>query len=43
MRRAVVGGADVAYLVLACWLFSWIYGRAVRVGLIARYSAENVA
>lgn len=32
----------VAYLVLACWFFTLIFRRAVRVGLIARYSAENV-
>jgi ABC-2 type transport system permease protein len=31
------------YLVLACWLFTLIYRRAVRVGLIARYSAENIS
>jgi hypothetical protein len=28
---------------LACWLFTLIYRRAVRVGLIARYSAENIS
>jgi ABC-2 type transport system permease protein len=32
----------VVYLVLACWFFTLIFRRAVRVGLIARYSAENV-
>lgn len=42
---ALAGGAglDAAYLVLACWFFTRIYRRAVRTGLIARYSAESVA
>jgi ABC-2 type transport system permease protein len=29
-------------LVLACWLFGWVYRYAVKTGLIARYSAESV-
>jgi ABC-2 type transport system permease protein len=33
----------VLSLVLACWLFTLIHRRAVRVGLIARYSAENIS
>jgi ABC-2 type transport system permease protein len=37
------GVLAVLYLVLACWLFTLIYRRAVRVGLIARYSAENIS
>lgn len=31
------------YVVLACWYFSLTYRRAVRTGLIARYSAETVS
>ena len=43
MPALVQGGAlTVAYLALACWFFGWIHRRAIRVGLIARYSAENV-
>jgi ABC-2 type transport system permease protein len=40
---AVGGGLSVAYLLLACLLFSAIYRYAIRTGLIARYSAESVA
>jgi ABC-2 type transport system permease protein len=55
MRRVVTGGAASAaaltwaaflaalYLVLACWFFARTYRYAVRTGLIARYSAENVS
>jgi ABC-2 type transport system permease protein len=32
----------VAYVALACWGFTSVYRRAVRTGLIARYSAESV-
>ena len=32
----------VLYILLACWYFATIYRHAVRTGLIARYSAENV-
>ena len=40
----LLGGVlAVLYLALACWLFTLIYRRAVRVGLIARYSAENIS
>lgn len=31
------------YLVLACWYFAHVYRRAVRTGLLARYSAESVS
>jgi ABC-2 type transport system permease protein len=37
------GSLAVAYLFLACWFFTRIHRRAVRVGLIARYSAENLS
>jgi len=33
----------IGYLVLACLWFRAVYGRAVRTGLIARYSAESVS
>ncbi len=33
----------VLYVVAACWLFARIHRYAVRVGLIARYSAETVS
>jgi len=36
------GGLAIAYLALACWFFTRVHRRAVRVGLIARYSAENL-
>jgi ABC-2 type transport system permease protein len=54
VRRIVSGGtvsgttlaaaATLAglYLVLACWFFASVYHRAVRTGLIARYSAESL-
>ncbi len=37
------GALAAAYLVLSCWLFAAVYRNAVRAGLIARYSAENVS
>jgi ABC-2 type transport system permease protein len=55
MRRIVYGGAmpgsalagglclAAIYVVLAGWLFSRVYRRAVRTGLLARYSAESVS
>lgn len=55
VRRVVAGGqassaalawaASLAalYLVLACWFFARIHRYAVRVGLIARYSAESLS
>ena len=36
------GGLALVYVVLACWFFASVYRRAVRTGLIARYSAENI-
>jgi ABC-2 type transport system permease protein len=39
---AAAGGMAIAYLALAGWFFTHIYGYAVRTGLIARYSAESV-
>jgi ABC-2 type transport system permease protein len=33
----------LAYLALASWFFNHVYRQAVRSGLIARYSAENVS
>ena len=40
---AVGGGLSVLYVLLAGWVFSRVYRRAVRTGLIARYSAETVS
>jgi ABC-2 type transport system permease protein len=54
MRAIVAGGAvptadlvkggalAVSYLIIACWCFKRTYQHAVRTGLIARYSAENL-
>ncbi len=40
----VVGAAlAVVDVLLACWLFNAMYKRAVRSGLIARYSAESIS
>ena len=39
---ALGGGLAVIYVLLAGWVFSRVYQRAVRTGLIARYSAETV-
>lgn len=36
-------GLGVLYILLACLLFVRVYQRAVRTGLIARYSAETIA
>lgn len=36
-------GLSVGYILLACWAFTRTYRYAVRVGLIARYSAESVS
>jgi ABC-2 type transport system permease protein len=38
----LASGIALAYLLLAGWFFTHIYGYAVRTGLIARYSAESV-
>jgi ABC-2 type transport system permease protein len=42
---ALVRGGVLAalYVVLACWVFAWVFCYAVRTGLIARYSAESVS
>ncbi|MBU6508973.1 MAG: ABC transporter permease [Gammaproteobacteria bacterium] len=39
---AIGGGLAVFYVLLAGWTFTHVYRRAVRTGLIARYSAETV-
>jgi ABC-2 type transport system permease protein len=31
------------YILLAYWLFAWVFRNAVRTGLLARYSAESVS
>jgi ABC-2 type transport system permease protein len=36
-------GLALIYIVLACWFFERTYRRAVRTGLLARYSAEAVS
>jgi ABC-2 type transport system permease protein len=43
--EALFNGAALAVvdILLACWLFTRVYKRAVRIGLIARYSAESVS
>jgi ABC-2 type transport system permease protein len=47
-RSASVGGLAMGaglaaiFIVLACWYFRRVYRRAVRTGLIARYSAETL-
>ncbi|MDE2345872.1 MAG: ABC transporter permease, partial [Gammaproteobacteria bacterium] len=40
---AVGGGLALLYVALAGWTFMRVYRRAVRTGLIARYSAETVS
>jgi ABC-2 type transport system permease protein len=48
-RRADLGALSMAvvlaavYVLGACWIFAWVHRRAVRTGLIARYSAESVS
>jgi ABC-2 type transport system permease protein len=37
------GGLAVLYILGACWYFTRIYRRAVRTGLLARYSAESLS
>jgi ABC-2 type transport system permease protein len=37
------GALAIGYLVAACLVFAAVYRRAVRVGLIARYSAESLS
>ena len=36
-------GLAVFYILLACWFFAHVYKRAVKSGLIARYSAESLS
>jgi len=36
-------GLAVFYLLIATWLFARVHRRAIRVGLIARYSAETLS
>lgn len=55
MRKIVSGGSAspaalalgtglvMVYIAAACWYFASVYRRAVRTGLIARYSAESVS
>jgi ABC-2 type transport system permease protein len=55
MRAIVLGGAvsgpglfcgawlAVLYILLGCWFFKRTYQRAIRTGLIARYSAESIS
>ena len=42
-RLLLGGGLAVAYVGLAWLFFSRVYRRAIRTGLIARYSAETVS
>jgi ABC-2 type transport system permease protein len=37
------GGLALLYILLAGWVFTWVYGYVVRSGLIARYSAESLS
>jgi len=37
------GGLALLYILAACWIFVLTYKRAVRTGLIARYSAESLS
>jgi ABC-2 type transport system permease protein len=36
-------GLAVVYVLLACWFFTRVYRHAVRSGILARYSAENLS
>jgi ABC-2 type transport system permease protein len=40
---AVGVALSIAVLLLACWIFTRVYRRAVRTGLLVRYSAESVS
>lgn len=42
-RLAWGSGLAAFYIVGACWFFTHIYRRAVRTGLLARYSAETLS
>ncbi len=35
-------GLSLVYIILAYWLFVSVYKRAIRTGLVARYSAESI-
>ena len=37
------GGLAIGYILLAGWFFLRMFRRAVRTGLIARYSAETLS
>jgi len=41
-RLAASVALALVYVLLAYWLFTWVFRYAVRTGLIARYSAESV-
>ena len=41
--QLIFGGClDLLCILLACWFFVHVYHRAVRTGLIVRYSAESI-
>jgi ABC-2 type transport system permease protein len=40
---AGAAGLAIGYILLAAWIFTAVYRRAVRTGLLARYSAETVS
>ena len=42
-KLAFGAGLAVIYIVGACWFFTRIYRRAVRTGLLVRYSAETLS
>lgn len=42
-KLAVAAALAGVYLALACLVFAWVWRRAIRTGLIARYSAETVS
>ena len=39
----MASGLAAVYLALACLAFATVWRRAIRTGLIARYSAESVS
>jgi ABC-2 type transport system permease protein len=41
--QLLAAGLAVLHLLLAGWLFAKVYRKAVRSGLLARYSAETVS
>ncbi|MBV9491484.1 MAG: ABC transporter permease [Verrucomicrobia bacterium] len=43
IKLASGGGLAALYIVGACWFFTRVYRRAVRTGLLARYSAESLS